>query len=98
MRYLSIVLRETKLKWPSQDEHSYIKTSKKFSLKVNVKQRENTSVEILSGLAMDMKGMGAMSCFLARDLQSKRTIRLWWFPDLICTFTSGEGGLAGKEA
>lgn len=93
-----IVLRETKLKWPSQAEHSYIKTSIKLILKVDLKQRENSSDEMLSELAVNMKGMGAMSCFLARDLKFKCTVRLWWFPDLICTFTSGERGLAGKQA
>lgn len=76
MSYLLIVLRETKLKWPSQAEHSFVKTSKKFILKANLKQRENTSVEILSRLAVDMKGRGATSCFLAGDLKFKCTIRL----------------------
>lgn len=42
LRYLSIVLREPKLKWPSPP--SSIKTSKKLILKDNLKQRENTAV------------------------------------------------------
>lgn len=98
MKYLLIVLRETKLKWLLQAEHSYIKTSKKFILKANLKQSEITSVAILSEVVVDMRGMRAMSCFLARDSKFKHTIRLWWFPDVICTFSSGKGGLAGKQA
>lgn len=77
LRYLSVVLREPKLKWPSPPGPSSIKTSKNLILKDNLKQRENTAVETVHGLPVGMKGMGDNLLFFKQLLKFKLAFRMW---------------------